>query len=91
MSIIGGSYNFGVWNAPTSLDSVNHSRNLNVNIATKLNTLQSEKKQGIRQTFGIAPPKFANLDINLITYLNNNNLKTFTGMVRQGWGGGKNG
>jgi len=84
---IGGNYNFGVWNPPTNIESVRYSEQLNVDIALKLNNLQTGKEQGIRQSFGVSWPEFKDLDIELIVYLNNNNLKTFTGMVQQGWGG----
>jgi len=87
MSMIGGNYNFGVWNPPTGLESVRFSEQLSTNLALKLNNIQVGKEEGIQQSFSVNWPKFEDPDIELITYLNDNNLKVFTGMVRQGWGG----
>lgn len=87
MSNIGGGYNFGVWNPPTSIEAARYSEELSTKIAIKSNNLQAGKEEGIKQYFGVKWPKFEDPDIELIAYLNDNNLKTFTGMVRQGWGG----
>jgi len=87
MSNIGGNYNFGVWNPPSAVDSIRYSEQINFNMAAHLNHLQTGKEEGIKQSFGTAWPKFEDPDIDLIVYLNDNNLKVFTGMVRQGWGG----
>ena len=87
MSNIGGSYNFGVWNPPTGMDAVRYSQNINVDLINKLNNLQSGKEEGFKQEYGVTPPSFEDSDADLIVYLNDNNLKVFTGMTRQGWGG----
>ncbi len=88
MNIIGG-YNFGVWNPPTSIESIRYFEQLNTNIAIKLINLQTGKEQGIRQSFDVEWPRFETFpDSELIAFLNDNNLKTFTGMRKQGWGGG---
>lgn len=86
MSNISGNYNFGVWNPPTGIDSIQYSQNINVKLINKLNNLQLGKEEGFKQDFGVEPLKIASLDMKLIIYLNDNNLKIFTGMVRQGWG-----
>lgn len=86
MSNIGGNYNFGVWNPPTGINSVKYSEYINFEIGAKLNNLQTGKKEGIRQNFGVKPLKFETPDMDLVVYLNDNNLKVFTGMIRQGWG-----
>jgi hypothetical protein len=87
MSNTGGNYNFGVWNPPTGIDSIKFSQNVNINLINKLNNLQLEKKEGFKQSFEVSLLKFDSPDTDLIVYLNDNNLKVFTGMVRQGWGG----
>lgn len=87
MSNIGGNYNFGVWNPPSGLDAVKHSESINFNIATKLNNLQTGKEKGFKQNHEAKSLQLNSPDMELIVYLNDNNLKIFTGMVRQGWGG----
>lgn len=87
MSNIGGNYNFGVWNPPTAIESIRYSEQLAANIAIKSNNMQTGNEQGFRQSVGVNWPKFEDPDIELIIYLNDNNLKVFTGMIRQGWGG----
>jgi len=87
MSNIGGNYNFGVWNPPTGLDFVKYSEHINFNLACKSDNLQTGKEEGFKQSFGVKPLKFESPDMELIVFLNDNNRKIFTGMVRQGWGG----
>ncbi|MEG4419391.1 hypothetical protein QUA70_12380 [Microcoleus sp. LAD1_D5] len=87
MSDIGGNYNFGVWNPPSGLDAVRYSEQLSFELACKYNNLQTGKEEGFKQSFGIKPVKLENPDMNLINHLNDNNLKVFIGMTRQGWGG----
>lgn len=84
---IGGNYNFGVWNPPTGMDAVRYSQNINVDLINELNNLQVGKEEGFKQDYGVVPPSFKNPDMALIVYLNDNNLKVFTGITRQGWGG----
>lgn len=86
MSNIGGNYNFGVWNPPTGLEAVRYSQNINVDLINKLNNLQLGHEEGFKQDFRVTPLNFESLDMDLVGYLNDNNLKVFTGMVRQGWG-----
>lgn len=86
MSNIGGNYNFGVWNPPTGIDSVRYSEHINFDLACKYNNLQTGKEEGFKQEYGVISPSFKNLDMDLIIYLNDNNSKIFTGMIRQGWG-----
>jgi hypothetical protein len=87
MSNIGGNYNFGVWNPPTSIDSVRYSEQLNANTAIKLNSLQKGKEEGIKQSFGVKWPKFEDPDIDVINYINNIDVETFTQLLREGWKG----
>ncbi len=87
MSNIGGNYNFGVWNPPTGMDAIRYSERINVDLINKLNNLQTGKEEGFKQDFGVKPLKIANPEMDLVVYLNDNNLKVFTGMIRQGWGG----
>ena len=82
-----GNRNFGVWNPPTGMDAVRNSQNINANSINKLNNSQTGKEEGIRQSFGTVPPNFGSPDMDLIIHFNNNNLKVFSGMTRQGWGG----
>lgn len=84
---IDGNWNFGIWNPPTGTDAIKYSEQINFNVAAKLNNLQTGKEEGIKQFFGVAWPKLEDPDSDLITYLNDNNLKIFTGMMQQGWGG----
>lgn len=84
---IGGNYNFGVWNPPTGIDDVKQSEFINLETANKYNNQQVGKEEGIKQNFGISLSSFDNLDANSVVELNNNNLKTFDDMTRQGWGG----
>lgn len=87
MSDIGGNYNFGVWSPPTGMEAVRYSQNINIDLINKLNNLQLGEEEGFKQEFGVTPPNFESPDMDLVVYLNDNNLKVFTGMVRQGWGG----
>jgi hypothetical protein len=87
MSNTGGHWNFGVWNPPSGMDSVKYSECLNFNLACKYNNLQTGREEGFQQSFNVKPVKFGSPDMELITFLNDNNRKTFTGMIRQGWGG----
>lgn len=87
MSNIGGNYNFGVWNPPTGIDSIRYSQNINTDLINESNNLRLSKEEGFKQDYGVTSLKFESPDINLINYLNDNNLKVFTGMIRQGWGG----
>jgi len=87
MSNIGGNWNFGVWNPPTGINSIHYTQNININLINKLNNLQLGKEEGFKQGYGVTPPSFENPDRDLIVYLNDNNLKVFTGMTQQGWGG----
>ena len=82
-----GNRNFGVWNPPSGMESVRNSQNINVNSINKLNNLQTGKEEGFKQDFGTTAPSFESPDMNLIIYFNDNNLKVFSGMIRQGWGG----
>lgn len=84
---LGGNYNFGVWNPPTSTDLVRYSQQYGADLALSLNNMQRGKEKGIQQSFGVSAIKFLDPDIDLIVYLNDSNKKVFTGMVRQGWGG----
>ncbi|MEG4529882.1 hypothetical protein [Microcoleus sp. D2_18a_D3] len=86
MSNIGGNYNFGVWNPPTGMDSVRYSQNINVDLINKLNNLQLSKEEGFKQDYNVTAPSLESPDMDLIVYLNDNNFKVFTGMIRQGWG-----
>ena len=87
MSNIGGNYNFGVWNPPSGLDAVRYSEQLNFELACKYNNLQTGKEEGFKQSFRAKPLNFESPDMELIVYLNDNNRKVFTSMMRQGWGG----
>lgn len=87
MSSIGGNYNFGVWNPPTGMETVRYSEYINFNLTCKYNNLQAGKEKGFKQDFGIKPIKLESPDMKLVIFLNDNNRKVFTGMVRQGWGG----
>lgn len=82
-----GNRNFGVWNPPTGVDALKYSERINFELIAKLNNLQTGKEKGIKQSFGISLPNFKSPNTSSITYLNNNNLKTFTKMIQQGWGG----
>ena len=84
---IGGNYNFGVWNPPSGMEAVKYSEHINFDLACKYNNLQAGKEKGFKQSFGLKPLTFQSPDMELIIFLNNNNRKIFTGMVRQGWGG----
>lgn len=85
--MINGSWNFGVWNPPTGIDSVNYSERINFDLIDGLNNIQTGKEEGFKQSFGVFLPEFENPDMILIIYANDNNSKVFTGMTRQGWGG----
>ncbi|MEG5045972.1 hypothetical protein [Microcoleus sp. B4-C1] len=87
MSNIGGNYNFGVWNPPTGIDSIRYSQNVNNDLINELNNLQLGKEKGFERDYGVVRPSFDSPDMDLIVYLNDNNFKVFTGMIRQGWGG----
>lgn len=86
-AMINGSWNFGVWNPPTGIDSINHSERINFDLINGSNNVQAGKEEGFKQFSGVSLPKFESPDMGLIVYANDNNLKVFTGMTRQGWGG----
>lgn len=85
--MIGGTWNFGVWNPPTGIDSIKYSEFINFNLIEGLNNMQTGKGEGFKQSFGVSLPEFESPDMKLIVYANDSNLKVFTGMTRQGWGG----
>lgn len=83
----GGDYNFGTWNPPTGIDAIRYSERINFDLINESNNRQTGKEEGLRQSFSASLPNVERPDMSLIVYLNDNNLKVFTGMTRQGWGG----
>lgn len=80
--MINGSWNFGVWNPPTGIDSINYSEFINFDLINRMNNMQVGKEEGVKQSFGVFLPKFESPDMGLIAYANDNNLKSFTGVIQ---------
>jgi len=80
-----GDYNLGVYNPPTSLDSLRFSEQISGDLALRLNNLQAGKETGYQQKVETFLPKFLQPDEELINYINNLSLETIINMIRQGW------
>jgi hypothetical protein len=85
-----GNRNFGVYAPPTGEDSIRRSTQIDLDIITRLNNIQSGRELGIDQAL-IDPnegsvQRSSQVGLDLINRINNVS-KVFEEMIRQGWGG----
>lgn len=81
-----GNRNFGVWNAPTGMDSVRRSVQVDFDLVVRLNNPKFGKELEFMQLDGGGISRSQYPDTSLM-FVANDKLKAFRGMARQGWGG----
>ncbi len=81
-----GNRNFGVWNAPTGMDSVRRSVQVDFGLIVEWNNPKLGKELGTQQSFGKAV-EGAELPGASLVAASNNVFEVFDNMITQGWGG----
>lgn len=85
-----GNRNFGIYAPPTGEDGIRRSTQVDLDLMSRLNNIQSGRELGITQVL-IDPnegsvQRSSQVGLDLINRINNIS-KDFEGMIRQGWGG----
>lgn len=85
-----GNRNLGVYAPPTGEDGIRRSTQVDLDLMSRLNNIQSGRELGITQVL-IDPnegsvQRSSQVGLDLINRINNIS-KDFEGMIRQGWGG----